>query len=256
MSIRAASGILALVIVSTAASQETLSLNRGEVTALKAKIVAVQEATGGAPRGYTKKDEDSYYLPTEVESTREGKFWPVVSSVQMRFTDKAAIDSQASIEEYQKEFMERYAAAIASGSETAIEKLLEEMTQMQTAAAAAALTPVTQKEDMQVYVQLNMNPIVSIDPDAVVLEQPGVIALREKNDAAGESGRVTVYLDPVALANSAELASFELRTAQDGVTNRVGVFHIVIQINGALADIQSWVESFDFPAMLAVIDPR
>ena len=256
MSTRAACGFLALLIASAAASQETINLNRSEVAALKAKVVAVQEAMRGEPPGYVRKEEDSYFLPTAVESTREGKFWPVVTSVQMRFGDQGTAQAAASIEQYQQEFMARYTAALASGDETAIEKLLEEMTAMQTAAAAAALAPAAQKDDMQVYVQLNMNPIVSIDPDAVVLEQAGVIALRQKGDPAGQKGQVTVYLDPVALANSTELSSFELRTDQDGVTNRTGVYHVVIRIDGALADIESWVQTFDLPAMLAVIDPR
>ena len=29
-----------------------------------------------------------------------------------------------------------------------------------------------------------------------------------------------------------------------------------IEAHGALADIESWVQGFDFPAMLAVFDPR
>jgi hypothetical protein len=34
------------------------------------------------------------------------------------------------------------------------------------------------------------------------------------------------------------------------------VYHLVIQLNGTLADIESWVQSFNFAAMLGVIDPR
>jgi hypothetical protein len=174
----------------------------------------------------------------------------------MRFTDRGAVEGAASIEQIQQDFMARYSAALASGNAQVIEQMVTEMTQMQTAATAAAFAPAAKKEDMQIYVQLNMNPSVAIDPDAIVLEQPGAIALREKDDAAGTTGAVTVYLDPVALAATEELAKFELRTAEDGVTNRTGVYHIVIQINGALADIEPWVAGFDYPAMLAVIDPR
>jgi hypothetical protein len=109
---------------------------------------------------------------------------------------------------------------------------------------------------MQVYVQLNQNPTVGIDPDAVVLERSGVIVLREKSSASSGTGNVTVYVDPVALKATEELSRIELRTADDGVTNKAGVFHVVIQLNGTLADIEAWVKSFDYPAILAVIDPR
>ena len=81
-----------------------------------------------------------------------------------------------------------------------------------------------------------------------------VIALRDKG--TGERGDVTVYIDPVALKATEELSKIELRTADDGVTNKTGVFHVVIQLNGAMADLESWVQTFDFDAMLGVIDPR
>ena len=120
---------------------------------------------------------------------------------------------------------------------------------------AAAMAPAAKKEAMTVYVQFNMNPTVGIDPDAVVLEQPGVIALRETDVSSG-TGSVTVYIDPVALEATEELSKIELRTAQDGVSNKTGVYHIVIQINGTVADIEVWVKGFDFKSMLGVIDPR
>ena len=59
--------------------------------------------------------------------------------------------------------------------------------------------------------QLNKNPTIGIDPAAVVLERAGVIALREKN-VSSDTGSVTVYVDPVALKNSSDLAKIELRT--------------------------------------------
>jgi hypothetical protein len=133
--------------------------------------------------------------------------------------------------------------------------LTEEMTRLQTAAAAAAMNP-AQKQPLQVSVQLNMNPTVGIDPDAVVLEQAGVIALRRKNNSGDDRGEVTVYLDPVALKATQELSKIELRTADNGVTSKTGVYHVVIQLSGSLADSESWVAKFDYAKMLGVIDPR
>jgi hypothetical protein len=256
MRISAGSVMLSMVLAATAVAQNATNLTRSEVAAIKAKLVTVQEAMGGVPDGYTRQDEDSFYLPTTVDPAQNGKYWPITSSVQMRFTDRGAVEGKADLEKLQTDIQARYAAVVASGDAAAMEKLLEEMTRMQTAAVAAAMAPAEKKDDMYVNVQFNMNPSVSIDPDAVVLERPGVIALRDKDDASGVKGSVTVYLDPVALKATEELSSFELRTADDGVTNKTGLFHIVIQANGALADIESWVEGFDFPAMLALFDPR
>jgi len=256
MRISAVSVVLLLFLASAANAQEATNLTRSEVAALKAKLVAVQEAMGGVPDGYIRRDEDSFYLPTAVEPAQDGKYWPIVSSVQMRFTDRGAVEGQAGLQKAQEDIQARYAAAIASGDAEAYEKLLEEMTQIQSAAIAGAMAPAVKKDDMTINVQFNMNPIVSIDPDAVVLEQSGVIALRDKDDASGVKGSVTVYLDPVALKATEELASFELRTAQDGVANKTGLFHIVIRVDGALADIEPWVTGFDYPAMLRLFDPR
>ncbi len=255
MRIRAASVALTMVLAATAAAQDSTSLTRSEVAAIKAKLVAVQQAMGGEPSGYVREDEDSFYLPTDFNPAQNGKFWPITSSVQMRFTDRGVVEGTANAEQAAQDFQTRYLAAIASGNADAIQKLGEELSRIQMAAVTAASSP-NKKEDMNVNVQLNMNPSVGIDPDAVVLERPGVIALRQKDDAAGEKGSVTIYVDPVALAKTEELSKIELRTAQDGVANRTGVFHIVIQLNGGLADIESWVKNFDYPKMLAQFDPR
>jgi hypothetical protein len=176
--------------------------------------------------------------------------------VNLRYTDRASAEGTASMEKMQQEFQAKYAAAAAANDFEAIAKMSEEFMKLQTAAVAAAMSPATRKEDMTVDVQLNMNPSVGIDPDAIVLERPGVIALRRKNDISGAKGDVTVYVDPVALRQTEELSKVELRTADGGVANRSGVFHVVITLRGTLADIESWVTSFDYPAILAVIDPR
>jgi hypothetical protein len=250
MKIHPASGLcLTLVLAATAAAQDT-SLTRSEVAALKAKLVTVQQAMGGDPSGYLKESED-FDLPTDSNPAQGGKFWPITSGITLRYTDRASAEGVANAEKAAEEFQAKYAAAAASGNVEALTKMLEEMQRVQ----AAAMTPPVKKEPMQVYVQLNQNPTVGIDPDAVVLEQPGVIVLRDK-EVSSEKGAVTVYIDPVALKATQELSKIELRTGNDGVANRTGVYHIVIQMNGAVADIESWVRGFDLTSMLGVIDPR
>ena len=246
-----ASGLwLTFVLAATAAAQDT-NLSRSEVAALKAKLVTVQQAMGADPSGYIKESED-FSLPTEANPARDGKFWPITSSITLRYTDRASKESVANAEKAAEEFQAKYAAAAATGNVEQLSKLIEEMTRLQT---AAAMTPAEKKEPMQVYVQFNQNPIVGIDPDAVVLEQPGVIALRDKQ-VSSDKGNVTVYIDPVALKATQELSKIELRTAEDGVANKTGVFHVVIQLNGAVSDIEAWVQTFKFDAMLGVFDPR
>jgi hypothetical protein len=243
---------LALLIGFSAVAQTSTSLTRAEVAAVKAKLVTVQQAMGADPAGYLKESED-FSLPTDANPAQNGKYWPITSSVSLRYTDRAVKESQDKAEKAGEEFQQKYAAALASQDPNAIIKLTEEMTRIQQEATAAAMAQ--PKQPMQAYVQFNMNPIVGIDPDAVVFERSGVIALRETN-VGSDQGRVMVYLDPVALKATETLSKIELRTAQDGVANKSGIFHIVITLSGALADIEAWAESFDTTAMLGVIDSQ
>jgi hypothetical protein len=242
---------LALVVLSSAVAQET-SLNRAEVAAIKAKLVAVQGAMGTDPEGYLKESEE-FSLPTDFSPAQEGKFWPIGSSISLGYTDRASTEGQANAERAAAEFQAKYAAAIASGDATAIERMLNDLNQINAAAAAASVAP--QKQDMSVYVQFNSGSYSGIDPDAVVFERSGVIALRD-TDVSSEEGSVTVYLDPVALKETETLSKLELKTPDGGVANRSGVFNITIQLNGTVADAEAWAQTFDTAAMLSVIDSQ
>jgi hypothetical protein len=240
-----------LALAATVAAQESTSLTRSEVAALKAKLVTVQTAMGADPAGYLKESED-FDLPTDFNPARDGKFWPITSGITLRYVDRASTEGKATAEKAAEEFQAKYAAAAASGNVEQLTKMIEEMQRLQ----AAAMTPAVKKENLQVYVQFNQNPTVGIDPDAVVLEQPGVIALRSKRSGSDDRGDVTVYLDPVALKATQELSKIELRTADTGVSNRTGLYHVVIQLNGSVTDAEAWVKTFNFASMLGVIDPR
>lgn len=243
------SGLCLALLFATAAGAQT-SLTRSEVAALKAKIVAVQTAMGGDPAGYL-KDDESFDLPTDFNPAQGGKFWPITSGVSLSYTDRAAAEGSAAVEKLMADFQTRMATAAASGNVAEIQRITSEATRLQ----AAAMNPAERKDPMNVYVQLNQNPTVGIDPDAVVLEQAGVIALRTKNGSDDE-GDVTVYIDPVALRATQELSKIELRTSDTGMGSKTGVYHIVIQVNGSVTDAEAWVKTFDFAPMLAVIDPR
>ena len=241
--------LLSVVLGGTAAAQST-SLTRSEVTAIRAKLVAVQQAMGADPAGYVKESED-FSLPTDFNPAQAGKFWPITSSIRLRYTDKVSTEGKANAEKAMQDFQTKYAAAAASGNVEALTKLTQDLQKVQ----AAAMTPPVKQQPMEVDVQLNQNPTVGIDPAAVVLERAGVIALRDKN-VSSENGSVTVYIDPVALKNSSDLAKIELRTADDGVGSKIGVYHVVIQLNGAVPDLEAWAKSFDYGAILGVIDAQ
>ena len=242
---------LALVVCPLAVAQET-SLTRAEVAAIKAKLVTVEQAMGADPEGYLKESED-FSLPTDFNPAQGGKFWPINSSVSLRYTDRASEESSVNAEQAAKDLQTKYAAALASGDPNAILKMTQEMTKISQLAAAGLSGEA--KEDMSVDIGLNSNSYAGIDPDAVVFESPGVIALRD-TDLSGEEGRVTVYFDPVALHATETLSKIELKTPDDGVTNKTGIFNVTINLNGTIADIESWVKTFDTKAILSVIDSQ
>jgi len=243
---------LAMAVCFFAFAQDT-SLTRADVAAIKAKLVKVQQAMGVEPQGYLKESED-FNLPTDASPTQTGKYWPVTASVSLRYTDKASKEGIDNAEKAAKEFEAKYATAMASGDPNAMIQMSEEMMRISQMAAAAGMSTQA-KEDMTAYIQFNMNSYTGIDPDAVVFESPGAIALRD-TDVEGEEGQVTVYLDPVALRQTETLSKVEIKTPDDGVTSKSGVYNVTISLHGTIADIEAWVKSFNTGEMLAVIDSQ
>jgi hypothetical protein len=242
---------LASLFAVGAIAQDSTSLNRQEVTAAKADIVTVQTAMG-EPAGYV-KDDESFDLPTDFRPARAGKFWPIDSGVSLRYKDRAAHDATATTEQLNQDVQARMTAAAARGDFAALAAMSQEATARALAASSAMQSA---KPDMNVNIRFNSGASATIDPDAVVFEKPGVIALREKDSGSSTDGRVTVYLDPVALKNSETLSKVELKTPQDGVSNKTGVFNITISLDGRLADAEAWAKAFNTGPMLGVIDPQ
>jgi hypothetical protein len=239
---------LALFLLSTALAQDNTGLNRAEVAAVKSKLVAVRTALGGDPQGYALESED-FDLPTNFNPAQKGKFWPITSAVSLRFTDKAIQDAQANSEQAAADFQARYMAAVMSGNQAAMEAAMQEMMQAQNGGGSAV------KEDMTITVQFNMNPYAGIDPDGVLFEKSGVIALVD-DSVSGTNSQVVVYFDPIALRETETLSKVELRTPQDGVSNRSGVFNVTVTLYGALEDIKSVAQRISTSAVLAVIDSQ
>ncbi len=131
--------ILALVGPNPSYAQDA-SLDRDEVAVIKKKLVTVQTALGDDPDGYV-LDSEEFNLPTDFNPAQAGKFRPIRSSLSLRYSDKASKNSQAGVEKAAEDFQARYSAAIASGDQAAMMKMMEEMQMMATQAAAASMAP-------------------------------------------------------------------------------------------------------------------
>lgn len=245
----------ALVLSPFAAYPDETQLTRDEVTVIKRKLVAVAEALGQPPAGYSKQDE-SFDLPTSASKMgTTGAYYPLHASAHLKFGgggDKMAKKSQKEMEaEYKKKMM----AAQAKGDYQEMSKVAQEMQQKMGQSQMAAEE--AKKDPVEVSVQFNSNPGQTIDPDAVVFERPGVIALKFKTGDDEDKIRVAVYCDPVHLKDTKTLSRVDLSDKQDkGVARKNTVLNVTIEMTGPAAVVDGWVKGIATGKVLGQIDAK
>ena len=239
-------GLLALASAG-ALSQDEKSLTRDEVSVVKKKLVAVFEAMG-QPAGYSVEHEN-YNLPTEAYgNSGSGKYNLIGASASREFgTEKQTEEAN---KDFQKEYQKKMAEAQAKGDYVAMSKLAQEM--QQKAGQMQMKATESHKEPVRVSVSFNSNPGAVIDPDMVVFEHPGVIAL--KSGVENGSERIDIYVDPVALRETKQLSRVDLKLPPDGVAKRTAVLCAAIDVTGPVAEIETWVKRIDLKKILSQID--
>lgn len=243
--------IVAVVLFSpSGTAQEENSLTRDEVTVIKRKLVAALDALGQPPAGYVKENEE-FNLPTEFSKAESrGLFRALNSSASRRFGGGSDTKAKQANKEYEKKFAE----AQAKGDYEAIARLSQEMSKKMGEARLQDIE--STKEPINVSIQLNSNPGATIDPDAVLFESPGVIALKLESQEGESKTRVAVYFDPVSLKNTKKLSRVDMREAQDGVDNKTTVLNATIELNGPTAEVEKWAKKIATGKVLAQIDAR
>jgi hypothetical protein len=230
-----------------ARAQDEKSLTRDDVSVIKKKLVAVLEALG-QPAGYSLEHEN-FNLPTEVyKSSTEGRYNLIGASAERKFGTQKKTEEES--KDIQKEYQKKMAEAQAKGDYAAMSKLAMEMQQKVGAMQVKATD--AQKDPIQVDVELNHNPGAVIDPDAVVFEHPGVIALKSNVENGAE--RIDIYFDPVSLKDTKQLSRVDLKQPEGGVAKKTLVLTAVIDVTGPTAEIEPWVKKVDVKKVLAQID--
>jgi len=224
-------------------------LNRQDVTVVKKKLLEVVSALGGPPSGYV-KDEESYDLPTSTYSVEGGGYQPVYASASLSFNggaDKMSAKSEKDLEaEYRKKILEAQAAGNYEAIGQLSQEMMQKVTQLQMAVEEARRDPVN------IYVRFNNNPSATIDPDAVVFENPGVIALKSLND---DQLQVNVYFDPVNLKDTMSLSRVDLRdNRQHGSSLKTAVRNITIEMTGPADVVEPWIKQINTAKVLTQID--
>ena len=96
-------------------------------------------------------------------------------------------------------------------------------------------------------------PSQTIDPDNVVFERPGVIALKLKGYDEGKA-TVEVYFDPVSLKDTKTLSVVDLKMPKNGVDKKTAVLNATIHISGPASEVEAWAKRIDTKGVLAQID--
>ncbi len=244
--------LLAVLLLSpVVAAQEQNRLTRDEVAAIKKQLVAVFDAVGQPPAGYVVENEN-FNLPTEFYTDRSSrKFRLIYPSAERRFGGGAEKVRQKSQEQLSAEYQKKIAEAMAKGDVMAMQQLSQEM---QKKAGEAQLKEIeARKQPVELHIQLNSGTRQTIDPDLVLFERPGVIALKQKTGRE-ENTQVAVYFDPVSLKNTKQLSVVEFKEPQGGVDRKGVVLYITVRLSGPTADVETWAKRINTQAVLAQIE--
>lgn len=242
--------VVALFVAAGVRAQDENSLTRDEVAQFKKKLVKVLEALGQPPAGYSMEHE-SFNLPTDAYKDQStGRYYPLSAGAERNYgTQKKA---QATSEELQKEYQKKLLEAQAKGDYQEMGKISQEMQKKMSETQLKAVEG--NKEPVSVSVHCNGNPGAVIDPDAVLFERPGVIALKTANEGSPGHARVAIYCDPVSLKETKQLSRVNLKQPEGGVAKRSVVLSVTIEFSGPASEVEPWAKKVDTKLVLAQID--
>ena len=245
-------GIFVAMFLGIAVGQNTVPLTRDEVSVLKKKIVAAIDAVGQPPVGYS-KERENFSLPTDASKNHEsGLFYPAYGSGNRTFgADKSAEKSQKELE---KEYQKKIAEAQAKGDYQAMSKIAQEM--QQKAGEMQVKTIEGKKVPIELRININQTGGEAIDPDGVLFEKMGIIALKEKSDGNEEKSRVRIFFDPVSLKDTKQLSKVDMKMPEKGVSSKTAVYNITMEFDGPTTEIEAWAKKIDGGKVLAQIDGK
>jgi len=239
-----------LLFVHDVRAQEENALTRDEVAIVKKKLVNVLDALGQPSSGYSIEHEN-FNLPTDAYKMRETGMYQLLSaSAERTFGTQKKTEKQN--KDLEKEFQKKFAEAQAKGDYQEIAKLSQEMQKKSGEAQLKAVEG--QKDPINVDVRFNSNPGATIDPDAVLFERAGVIALKSKDENSVGKGRVQVYFDPVSLKETKQLSRVNMKQPEKGVAKRTTVLNVTVEFSGPVNEIEPWAKKIDVSKVIAQID--
>lgn len=218
----------------------TVQFMRDDLSSLK-KSMGVAIAAIPQPQSPYGKASENWNLPSYTCKDNSG-MRPIDVSYSGHYTTENS--TQKLGEEYQKQLME----AQARGDYEAMAKISQEMQQkvMQVAVANQDKRPV------DISVSANTGDSGTIDPDSVVRDGEGFLALRTGKDVSTGTESIAIYFDPVALKNAHQLAHFDM----DGdfrVASKLALLSMRVQLDGPSSVLENIVKNLDASKVLGTL---
>jgi len=216
------------------------AVTREEALALKTGVKAVVEALGAPPAGYARAKEE-FDLPTSMGVDPAAKVF-YLRETQATFEFTSGKSGEQLAQEYQTKLM----AAQAKGDYAEVQRLSTEWQQTMMTAMSAERSKVT------VSVRLNHNPYQKIDPEGVIWEAPGAIALR--TESSDNNTHLLLAFDPKALADTKKVSLVDLGEFLNTPAKRKSAVRtIVVELVGPDAVVTAWAGGVDKGKILALI---
>jgi hypothetical protein len=243
--------LFAAWFVPTPSGATDTTLVRSEVAQIKKCLVSA-EAALGVPAEYLRTTED-FSLPTEGSGkTGAGKWNPISSSVQLRFEGKAAKEGEADLKKAGEEYQKKIAAATEKGDYEEVSRLSVEYSAQMTKSTSKVMGG--QKEPLSARIELNAGASAQIDPDAVVVEKSGVLALkRTRGDESSSRIEIDLYVDPVALKDTKEAVMVSISQPEAGIDRKLGVYTVSVHLEGPSPAVVAWLKAVNTGVLLAII---
>ena len=213
---------------------------RDEALAIKTTVKSVLEGLGAPPAGYAKASEE-FDLPTAMGVDKDTKrFYLAETRADFEFT------SGKSGEQMGKEYQEKIMAAQSKGDYAEMQRLSLELQQNMAAAMGAEMSKV------KVTIYLNHHAYQEIDPEGVIWETPGAIALR--TESSDTNTKLMLAFDPKTLADTKKVSLVSLSDSlNEPASSKTAVRTIVVELDGPEAAVTTWAKSVDKEKILALI---
>ncbi|MBI3005504.1 MAG: hypothetical protein HYY49_08835 [Ignavibacteriales bacterium] len=237
---------LAVVTVSFSWAQNTKQLTRDQVSVIKKKLVAVLNALGDAPKGYRSDEKnESFNLPTEYYES-EGSANLLYAGAHREYSFKTDEDEQ-------KAMMDKIKAAQAKGDIQEVVRLSQEMQSTAMKAASSAET----NPPIRIDVYFNRGENETIDPDGVLAEGTGFIALKSKQGENEGNERIRIFFDPVSLKDTKTLSKVDFNQGESVGSKKPSattVKYVTVEFVGPEAAVETWAKKVSTKTILAQVD--